>query len=93
MVGNRIYTLYYNYGEVGYWEFAPSMEWPAGSGHNNLDGTAVLVSARITTPTGYRVNPLITRYREYDSQDPVTGVHWDWNLCPVIKILPGKLLL
>lgn len=82
MVGNRIYTLYYNYGEVGYWQFAPSMEWPAGSGHNNLDGTAVLISARVTTPTGYRVNPLITRYREYDSQDPVTGLHWGLEPVP-----------
>jgi hypothetical protein len=82
MVGNRIYTLYYNYGEVGYWQFAPSMEWPAGSGHNNLDGTAVLISARVTTPTGYRINPLITRYREYDSQDPVTGMHWGLEPVP-----------
>jgi len=90
MVGNRIYTLYYNYGEVGYWEFAPSMEWPAGSGHNNLDGTAVLVSARITTPTGYRVNPLITRYREYDSQDPVTGVHWGLEPVPGYQNPSGK---
>ncbi len=82
MVGNRINTLFYNYGEVAYWQFAPSVEWPAGTGHNNLDGTAVLISSRITTPTGHRVNPLITRYREYDSQDPVTGVHWGLEPVP-----------
>ncbi len=82
MVGNRISTLYYNYGEVGYWQFAPSMEWPSGSGHNNLDGTAVLIAARVTTKTGYRVNPLITRYREYDSQDPITGAHWGLEPVP-----------
>lgn len=82
MVGNRINTLFYSYGEVGYWQFAPSVEWPAGTGHNNLDGTAVLIAAKVTTPTGYRVNPLITRYREYDSQDPVTGVHWGLEPVP-----------
>lgn len=82
MVGNRINTLFYNYGEVGYWQFAPSMEWPAGTGHNNLDGTAVLIAARVTTPTGYRVNPLITRYREFDSQDPITGAHWGLEPVP-----------
>ncbi len=49
MVGNRINTLYYNYGEIGYWEDYPSVEWPAGSGHNYLDGTAVLIAARVTT--------------------------------------------
>jgi hypothetical protein len=82
MVGNRINTLFFNYGEVAYWQFAPSMEWPAGTGHNNLDGTALLIAASVTTPTGYRVTPLISRYREYDSQDPVTGLHWGLEPVP-----------
>ncbi len=82
MVGNRINTLFYNYGEVGYWQFAPSVEWPAGTGHNNLDGTAILISSRVTTSTGYKINPLITRYRENDSQDPVTGTHWGLEPVP-----------
>jgi hypothetical protein len=90
MVGNRINTLYFNYGEVGYWQFAPSMEWPAGSNHNNLDGTAVLISAKVTTPSGYHINPLITRYREYDSQDPVTGVHWGLEPVPGYQNPSGK---
>src|SRR5271157_4299295 len=62
MVGNRINTLYYNYGEIGYWEFAPSVEWPAGSGHNYLDGTAVLIGARVTTSAGQRITPLVSAY-------------------------------
>jgi len=82
MMGNRIATLYYNYGEVAYWLFAPSMEWPAGSGHNNLDGTAVLIAARVTTPTGKRITPLISAYREEYSQDPVTGTPWGLEPVP-----------
>ncbi|MGC8595561.1 MAG: hypothetical protein ACP5MI_08155 [Candidatus Kryptoniota bacterium] len=82
MMGNRIATLYYNYGEVGYWQFAPSMEWPSGSGHNNLDGTAVLIAARVTTPSGQRITPLISAYREQYSQDPVTGTPWGLEPVP-----------
>ncbi len=82
MVGNRINTLYYNYGEIGYWEFAPSVEWPAGSGHNYLDGTAVLIAARVTAPSGQRITPLISAYREQYSQDPVTGVPWGLEPVP-----------
>ena len=82
MVGNRINTLYYNYGEIGYWEFAPSVEWPAGSGHNYLDGTAVLIGARVTTRSGQRITPLISAYREQYSEDPVTGVPWGLEPVP-----------
>ncbi len=82
MVGNRINTLYYNYGEIGYWEFAPSVEWPAGTGNNNLDGTAVLIAARVTTPSGQRITPLVSAYREQYSDDPVTGVPWGLEPVP-----------
>ncbi|HUI31643.1 MAG TPA: hypothetical protein VLX91_15650 [Candidatus Acidoferrales bacterium] len=82
MVGNRINTLYYNYGEIGYWEFAPSIEWPAGTGHNYLDGTAVLIGARVTTPAGQRITPLVSAYREEYSQDPVTGTPWGLEPVP-----------
>ncbi|HEY9167609.1 MAG TPA: hypothetical protein VIS48_15755 [Candidatus Kryptonia bacterium] len=82
MVGNRINTLYYNYGEIGFWQFFPSIEWPAGSGHNYLDGTAVLIGARVTTPSGLRITPLVSAYREQYSSDPVTGVPWGLEPVP-----------
>ena len=82
MAGNRISTLYYNYGEIGYWQFAPSMEWPSGSGHNYLDGTAVLIAARVTTATNYRITPLVSAYREEYSSDPITGVPWGLEPVP-----------
>lgn len=82
MVGNRINTLFYNDGEVGKWRFAPTVEWPAGSGHNYLDGQAILIGARVTTPTGRRINPIISAYREEYSKDPVTGVPWGLEPVP-----------
>ncbi len=82
MVGNRINTLFYNDGEVGKWEFAPTIEWPAGSGHNYLDGQAILIGARATTPSGQKINPIISAYREQYSQDPVTGTPWGLEPVP-----------
>lgn len=82
MVGNRINTLYYNFGEIGWWENYPSVEWPAGSGHNYLDGTAVLIAARVTTSTGRRITPLVSAYREETSTDPVTGMQWGLEPVP-----------
>jgi hypothetical protein len=82
MVGNRINTLFYNDGEVGKWEFAPTIEWPAGTGHNYLDGQAILIGARVTTPSGRRINPIISAYREEYSMDPVTQVPWGLEPVP-----------
>ena len=82
MVGNRINTIFFNYGEIGYWEDYPSVEWPAGTGHNYLDGTAVLIATRVTTPTGRRITPLSSAYREQYSADPVTGTPWGLEPVP-----------
>jgi hypothetical protein len=82
MVGNRINTLFYSDGEVGKWEFAPTIEWPAGTGHNYLDGQAILIGARVTTPAGRKINPIISAYREEYSMDPVTQVPWGLEPVP-----------
>ncbi len=82
MVGNRINTLFYNDGEVGKWQFAPTVEWPSGSGHNYLDGQAILIGARVTTPTGKKINPIISAYREEYSMDPVTQMPWGLEPVP-----------
>ena len=81
--GNRLRTLYYNYSEVGYWNFAPSCEWPSGSGHNNMDGLTFMAAAEVTAPGDTAIiHPLETRYREDDSQDPITGTHWGLEPLP-----------
>ena len=82
MVGNRVNTLFYNDGEVGKWEYAPTVEWPAGTGHNYLDGQAILIGARVTTPTGMRIDPIISAYREEYSMDPITQVPWGLEPVP-----------
>jgi hypothetical protein len=77
MDGNLVRTIYYNNGEVAQWPYAPSLEWPKGSGHQYLDGVCVLVSAQITAPGNKQViHPLETSYREEMPLDPVTGKIW-----------------
>jgi hypothetical protein len=83
MNGNRISTVYINDGEVGHWPDEPSAEWPKGTGHSYLDGTAVLIASKIAAPNGQTIAPLVSAYREVVSKDPLTGEEW------VLQPIPG----
>ncbi len=83
MDGNNVRTLYYNNGEVGQWPYSPSLEWPAQSGHQYLDGVCVLVSAQVRAPgNGQLIHPLETSYREEMPKDPVDGLIWGFEPVP-----------
>lgn len=81
MDGNLVRTLFYNNGEVGQWPFSPSGEWPKGSGHNYLDGVALLITTELNTGGGV-VHPLQTSYREWMDKDPITGEIWGLEPVP-----------
>ncbi len=83
MDGNRVRTLFRNEGEVGDWPNQPSCEWPKGTGYSYVDGTAVLIAAKFTTPSGMLITPLESAYREVVDADPVTGEQW------VMEPVPG----
>jgi hypothetical protein len=81
--GNRVRTIYYNTGEVAQWPYAPSGEWPKGSGHQYLDGVTVLIAAEVTAPgNGQTVHLLEAEYREEMPKDPVTGQIWGLEPVP-----------
>ncbi len=83
MDGNLIRSIYYNNGEVAQWPYAPSLEWPKGTGHQYLDGVCVLISAQLTAPgNGQVIHPLETSYREEMPLDPVTGKIWGMEPIP-----------
>ncbi len=83
MDGNLVRTLFYNNGEVGQWPFAPSGEWPKGTGHSYLDGIAVLIASEVTAPGNKQViHPLETSYREWMDKDPNTGLIWGLEPIP-----------
>ncbi len=50
--GNRVRTLFYNYGSIGRPHTEPSMEWPIGSGRGYAFEFGVIAGARITTYGG-----------------------------------------
>ncbi|MCF8307002.1 MAG: hypothetical protein K9G57_15320 [Ignavibacteriales bacterium] len=81
MDGNQIRTLYYNNAEVGQWPFAPSGEWPKGSGHGYLDGVALLITSELNTAGGV-VHPLQTSYREWMDRDPIDATIWGLEPVP-----------
>jgi hypothetical protein len=80
MDGNLVRTLFWNTGEVAYYKFQPSGEWPKGSGHSYIDGVCVLIGSEIQTKSGI-VHSIESNYREEMDKDPTTGELW--GLAPV----------
>ncbi len=81
--GNKVRTLFFNDGEVGYWPNQPSGEWPKGTGHSYLDGLCVLIASELTAPGNNQViHPLQTSYREWMDRDPNTGEQWGLEPVP-----------
>ncbi len=70
--GNRVRTLYSNYGEIARYPDQPSGEWPKGSGHSYVDGVAFIVSrgdqrrARADDPPDVHQLPRVHRPRPGD---------------------------
>jgi len=80
MDGNLVRTLFWNTGEVAYYQFQPSGEWPKGTGHSYIDGVCVLIGSEIQTKNGI-VHSIESNYREEMDKDPTTGELW--GLAPV----------
>ncbi len=81
MNGNLVRTIFRNDGQVGTWPERPSGEWPAGSGHNYIDGCTPITSSRVDTKGGI-VHLGECSYREEVDVDPVTGQLWDMEPVP-----------
>ncbi|MBI3587067.1 MAG: hypothetical protein HY088_08065 [Ignavibacteriales bacterium] len=82
MDGNFVRTIFLNHGEVGLWPDSPSGEWPKGSGHQYLDGVAVIVQAETRDSSGQVIHPLESNYREFIRKDPVSKIPWGWAPLP-----------
>jgi hypothetical protein len=81
MDGNLVRTLFYNTGEVAYYGFQPSGEWPKGTGHSYIDGVCVLIGSSVQT-NSQRVHPIESNYREEVDKDPITGELWGLQPVP-----------
>lgn len=80
--GNLVRTLFYNHGEIAYHSNHPSGEWPKGTGHEYLDGVAVIVQAETRDKNNSIIHPLETNYREFIRKDPVSKIPWGWEPLP-----------
>ncbi len=80
--GNLVRTLFYNHGEIGFHGNHPSGEWPKGTGHEYLDGVAVIVQAETKDKNNNIIHPLETNYREFIRKDPVSKIPWGWEPLP-----------
>ncbi|MFA6456147.1 MAG: hypothetical protein WCW40_04935 [Bacteroidota bacterium] len=82
MDGNFVRTVFYNHGEVAHHPDKPSGEWPKGTGHQYVDGVAVIVQAETKDTNGKVIHPLETNYREFMRTGPVSTDRWGWQPLP-----------
>jgi hypothetical protein len=92
-------TLFINWGEVGHWPDPPSGEWPKGTGHQYLDGSAFIIQAETQDIYGNTIHPMETQYREFVDRGP-NGELWGWlplpgyfdpfSDIPAISSIPGS---
>ena len=81
MDGNLVRTLFINWGEVAHWPDSPSGEWPKGSGHQYVDGVALVVQAHTFDENGEVIYPMETQYREFVDKSPLDEL-WGWGPLP-----------
>jgi hypothetical protein len=74
-------TLFINWGEVGHWPDSPSGEWPKGTGHQYLAGSAFIIQAETQDTSGNIIHPMKTQYREFVDIGP-QGELWGWLPIP-----------
>jgi hypothetical protein len=81
MDGNLVRTIFINWGEIAHWPDSPSGEWPKGSGHQYVDGVALVVQARTVDRRGRVIYPMETQYREFVDKGPRDEL-WGWAPLP-----------
>jgi len=81
MDGNLVRTIFINWGEIAHWPDSPSGEWPKGSGHQYVDGVALVVQGRAIDNNGKVIYPLETQYREFVDKGPHDEL-WGWGPLP-----------
>lgn len=83
MDGNRIATLFKNWGEIAEHPNSPSCEWPKGTGHEYQDGVALIVSVETQDIHGNTIHPMETQYREFVDVNPENPNElWGWAPLP-----------
>lgn len=82
MDGNLVRTIFLNHGEIAHYPDSPSGEWPKGTGHQYVDGIAVIVQTETKDNNNKIIHPLETNYREFIRKDPVTNIPWGWEPLP-----------
>ncbi|TFG95858.1 MAG: hypothetical protein E4H13_12860, partial [Calditrichales bacterium] len=81
MDGNLARTIFINWGELAHWPDTPSGEWPKGTGHQYVDGVALVVQGRARDNNGKYIYPLETQYREFVDRGPNDEL-WVWAPLP-----------
>lgn len=79
--GNLVETLFWNFGEVGWWGKPYSGVWPRGTQHSYMDGIYPIVAAEVPLINGDTIHIVEGGYREHYESGP-TGIEYGWQPLP-----------
>lgn len=81
--GNKLRTLFYNYGSIGRPNTEPSIEWPIYSGHGYGYEFGIIVGAEVVDIYGDTVHIFSDGMLDGGDTDPAGGVNvWGWEPLP-----------
>ncbi len=81
--GNKIRTLFYNYGSIGRPNTEPSIEWPIYSGHGYAYEFGPLIGAEVVTIQGDTIGFFSDGMIDGGDWDPAGGENvWGWEPLP-----------
>ena len=81
--GNKIRTLFYNYGSIGRPNTEPSLEWPIYSGHGYGYEFGPLIGAQVVTVQGDTIGIFDDGMIDGGDTDPTGGENvWGWEPLP-----------
>jgi len=87
--GNKIRTLFYNYGSIGAPNTEPSIEWPVFSGNGYGYEFGALIGAEVVDVRGDVVHIFDDGMLDGGEGNPVGGVNvWGWEPLPGYSVAP-----
>lgn len=89
--GNKLRTLFYNFGSIGRPNTEPSIEWPAFSGNGYAYEFGLMVGAEVAGSKGQTLQIISDAMIDGGDTDPTGGKNvWGWEPVPGWAVSPDK---
>ncbi|MFQ6618029.1 MAG: hypothetical protein ACE5QV_05005 [Fidelibacterota bacterium] len=80
--GNKVRTLFYNFGTIGHPDKEPSGEWPIYSGHGYIDEFGFMVAAQVVDTSGNVVHIVSDGILNHGEAEEYAKMPWNFEPLP-----------